>query len=317
MNRQWAPVLLLAVFVGFGCDDGGDAEPGGGEERDGLPADVGAGGSDRDGLPVDGGDGSAGRDGAPDGGVARDAGADGAADPGPEGGDGAVDGRPAAPDAGQAPADAAAADGAVRDGGAPGDDVGPVDAAVLDGGGVAPGPVCPGVDFRACGGDPSGRWRLVDFCMAEGPASAPRACEGPGEDLPACQQPPNARICRLRYGGTADFQPGQVVADFSVGVEITYTFDDACLAALGEGEPAEVCAGLANRRVRCVYSTHGCRCEAASEPESEVNVVGWAVEGDRITIGGAPGRFCVDGDRLTIVFDRVGPAGWKAWLLAR
>ena len=186
-----------------------------------------------------------------------------------------------------------------------------------DGGAVEP-VACPLDDFVPCGGDLEGEWRLLDFCTAAGAASEPRECEGPGEDEAACQGGVNERTCALQYGGTATFAAGQLTARFSVAIAARYVFDDPCLAALRPGEsPADACATFASDRLHCDYGAGACRCEAQSEPESDENRVAYAVDGDAITIGGAPGRFCAGARRLAIRFDQRGPEGWQGWTLLR
>jgi hypothetical protein len=111
------------------------------------------------------------------------------------------------------------------------DDAGiPLDAGPLGPDGGA-GPLeCPDADFVPCGGDVAGLWHLVDFCGPAGPASALQDCEGPGEDVAECQDPPNARQCRTVYGGSMEFGPdGQGLARFGVGLEVRYTLDEPCL----------------------------------------------------------------------------------------
>lgn len=247
------------------------------------------------------------------------------ADPTPDGGDpdGALDAAPPTTDAAMAdaagtPDGALAPDGGDPDGEAPPDGGDPDGALTPDG---AAGPVsltCPLDDLDACGGDLEGEWRLVDFCTADGPASEPRDCEGPGEDEAACQGGINERSCTLQYGGTATFEGGQLTARFSAGIAVRYVFDDDCLAALAPLEaPAEGCAGFGNDRLRCDYGAGACRCEAQSEPEGDENGAAYAVDGDAVTIGGAPGRFCTDGRRLAIRFDGRGPEGWHGWTFIR
>ena len=122
----------------------------------------------------------------------------------------------------------------------------------------------------------------------------------------------------MQYGGTATFAGGQLTARFSVAIAARYVFDDPCLGALRPGEPpADACATFGNDRLHCDYAAGACRCEAQSEPESDENVVAYAVDGDAITIGGAAGRFCADERRLAIRFDPFGPEGWQSWTLIR
>ena len=179
--------------------------------------------------------------------------------------------------------------------------------------------VCAGVSDAPCGGDLSGVWQLTDFCTPD-PAGEDRSCEGPGEDEAACEGDASSRTCNLLYGGRMDFVGDEIRADLSVGIRVRYHFDDACLAALGAGGEAS-CDGLATTRLSCEYSPNACDCEAGLEPETEALTIAYSAEGERIVVGdggrAAEGSYCVQGDRLTIVFDSHGPEGWRAWVLER
>ncbi len=270
--------LALVALFALGCDD------------DGGPA-----------SPVDGGlaDSAGGDAATPDAATPLDAAplADGGAGP---------DARPEA-DA-SAPADVLPLDAG------PGPDAG----AGEDAGPPPPLGTCDLAAFEPCGGDLSGVWRLLDFCTPAGAASEPRVCEGPGEDEALCMGGVNERTCSLLYGGTVDFADGQASSEFSVSFAARYVLDSPCLGALYSGrEPADACAGLGNDRLHCDFSDGVCRCEAQGEPQSEPQGAAYFIDGDRITVRGALGSYCVSGDRAAIVFDGLGPEGWKAWLLRR
>lgn len=188
-----------------------------------------------------------------------------------------------------------------------------------------PEDVCAAVTDAACGGDITGTWFLTDFCRpgaGAGAAGQDQECEGPGEDEPACEGDASSRICNLLYGGTAAFEGGKLTAEFSVAARVRYMMTDPCLAAIGSGkEGAEACGAVGNEKLLCEYADATCRCEAVLPPESEVNEVQYAVEGNSVTISqgdkGATGTYCVVDDQLTIVFNPFGPEGWKAWVLTK
>ena len=199
---------------------------------------------------------------------------------------------------------------------------GATDADRPDGGGVEPveGPVsCPDERFPACGGDLIGRWNLLDFCSHEGPAGAPRSCEGPGDGHPACQGGINRSACMLRYQGTADFAAdGRLDVWFGVSMSIRYVFDDACLLSIShDTSPAEACAGFGTGRLQCIYTDGRCTCTADSEPEGEAGILAYEIDGNQIRVDGSAGTFCVEGDTATLQFDPFGPEGWRTWLLRR
>jgi hypothetical protein len=94
------------------------------------------------------------------------------------------------------------------------------------------------------------------------------------------------------------------------------------LGAIGEGgEPEDACAAIATSRLACSYSAVLCECAAEAEPESEINEISFATEGERVTVGdgdrASVGSDCVSDDTLTIVFDTYGPEGWRSWVLTR
>ena len=184
-----------------------------------------------------------------------------------------------------------------------------------------PGGVCATVADAPCGGDIMGTWELVDFCTPE-PAGDHQPCEGPGEDEPACAGDASSRICNILYGGTAEFTADALAATFSVAARVRYSFTDPCLAALGEGaEGQAACDARVTDKLACDYADGTCSCEAVLDPQSELQTVAMSLDGHTMTLeqGGkeAVGTYCVDGDRLTIVFDPHGPQGWRAWVLDR
>ena len=194
------------------------------------------------------------------------------------------------------------------------------DAAPEDAGGPNPPPLtCPDQAFDACGGDLSGQWTLVDFCGPQGPGSALRACEGPGEDEPACQGGVNARLCGPLYGGTLDFAAnGDLAFTVSAGLQVHYTFDDACLAAIGDGtDPEQRCTSIGNDRLPCAYNGAQCDCTTQAPGASETLHLPWAVDGAQVTVRGATAEFCAAGDQAIIHFQPMGPEGWPAWMLRR
>ena len=196
------------------------------------------------------------------------------------------------------------------------------DAALSDGAAVDPAanpPTCPDEAFEACGGDLVGHWQLVDFCSPEGPAGAPRQCEGPGDEQPACQGGINVSECKLRYQGTADFSDdGRLDVWFGVSMSVRYVFDDACVLTISAGtSPAEACTGMGSARLQCVYTDGRCTCIADSEPEGEGNTIDYRIDDGQVWIAGSPGRYCVEEDAATLRFDPFGPEGWQSWLLRR
>jgi hypothetical protein len=199
--------------------------------------------------------------------------------------------------------------------------------AATDAGAAAAAGLCPLRAFSPCGGDIEGTWRMVELCdLGDQAASRPRMCDGPGSNLPACQGGSNARTCRAVYRVTAEIGPSTMVLRTALLGSSRYTFDDACLMAVGGGATApDACAALARPAagLACTYQSGQCTCEGTTTEalQSGVDTYPYVRDGARITLrpgaGMSTGAYCVSGDRLAVQFDMVGSQGWRSWILER
>ena len=194
---------------------------------------------------------------------------------------------------------------------------------------VVPADYCAGVDFTACGGDPTGQWDVVDLCLAA-PLDAP-ALDNPFASTPACTGEGVAFLATLEYNGSlklaADktFEANLGHAQYTLG-----KFADACLEArlaqAPEGTPfmtdVEICASLSSPLAGvfgqgCTYATGWCTCaNETNVTPPEPGAGTWAVDGTHLVVtvdsSAQPGvGFCVAGGLLWLENARdttTGPA---------
>ena len=181
--------------------------------------------------------------------------------------------------------------------------------------------VCTGLSFTACGGDPTGFWNVLDFCM---PPKTPPGGDNPFSSIPGCEAV--TFVIYLHGSGTLQFNADKSFAThLIISQTTTGGLPDACLEGIaaqyapGTANDA-VCAGLADELKStfdkgCTYGGGVCACSASPQDGAPTDRSGtWAVDGTGLvyTVGGTAQPavpFCITDDRIVLQVPETTEAG--------
>jgi len=161
--------------------------------------------------------------------------------------------------------------------------------------------------FTACGGDPSGTWRIATACIT-----------GAGGDNPfgdACAE--GTIDIDVMADGTLTVENGRYTWDLTVAGNVTSNIPASCIGPLSGGA-ATSCDdfGGDDEGTTCSGSlAAGCSCTQAGEPEMDTSAGTLEVRGNQV-IGtedgeepGEPSDFCVKGNSLKLMIHETSDDG--------
>lgn len=155
-------------------------------------------------------------------------------------------------------------------------------------------------EIAACGGDPSGRWEIVDSCVTGFDL-------GMGFDEPECK---NAiRGADVELSGTYELNDGVAVTQITTEMAMDVLINQACVDAIA-GAPVSInafCPALESEyesnplfdSVACSVVSGGCACDLTSS-ETSVETRSFTIHDNSLDDGTEAVPFCVDGDTLRL-----------------
>ena len=152
--------------------------------------------------------------------------------------------------------------------------------------------------FQACGGDPTGVWKIQDICFL---GTAPTA------DNPLASFCPSATMdVETNWEGSLTFAAGNVTVDFGKSTtKITLNVPDSCFSA----QPGMDCPTLASSmKLTCTDANSTCSCPETKEQAGQpAATYAYHVDGTAVVFtqaDGTEGRndFCVSGGTLSVKF---------------
>lgn len=154
--------------------------------------------------------------------------------------------------------------------------------------------------FAACGGDPSGTWKIVNVC-------SPVDATGHAYSCPP--QPPQGKSITWLDGGSGTYTLAGgtfTETDFSV---TAYLIDDTPKSCLGDPNCAAFCKSLEGAG-KMTASDDGttCHCEGyIIAPKPATASAPYTISGNQIDLAGSKVDFCVTGTTLRLAMKINGP----------
>ena len=179
---------------------------------------------------------------------------------------------------------------------------------------------CPVINFKSCGGDPSGDWNILVFCPDD-PVAAQKKCESPFSNEKLCTTAENNVQCYYSRKGTLNINKTRFKLDMKSTLHIKYIFSADCVKKIkSDNSAANACQKLSSK-MSCQFVKNLCLCEFSTSPPATVIDAEYQKKGNQLIIGPNKKRpihadFCIQGKTLTL---DITPhiVSWRCWLFQK